>query len=198
MGIDMHRVLKMYSDRAIQYLKGHSPTTIYEFQRVHALCMNKILSSFRLCRCMSVQEAEAWGRISPPGSMRISSDLSGLLNPSLLETMWTGESRKNPVILKWFSFDRPYLFKKYNVNENGIREGQEFLMTLPLTFEIKAALIKRLLADVSVQALPSEMKANSCRGKVEGGTLTLGISLPLIERISGHLTIEKLGHRLFI
>lgn len=71
-------------------------------------------------------------------------------------------------------------------------------MTIPLTFEVKAALIKRLLADVNVHGIPEEMRANACRGKNEGGTLTLGIPLSLLERMSSYLSIESLGRRIFI
>ncbi|HEY3983570.1 hypothetical protein [Cedecea sp.] len=187
-----------YKDLVIKNLKQTSPTTIYEFQRIHSLCVNRILTATRLCRCMSALEAAAWDKVSLPGSKRMSSNLSGLLNPILMETMRASESEYKPVILKWFSFDHPYLFKKYNVNEADMREGQEYLMVLPIGFEVKAALIKRLLPDVSMKGISQQIRADACRGKVEGGTVTLGIPLSLLERISSQLSIERLGHRILL
>lgn len=186
-----------YIDLAVSQLKQTSPMLIPEFQRQQSMCVARVWAASRLCRFMSAQEAAAWGQLSPSGG-RMNSDMSGLLNPHLLETMLAGESERKPIILKWFSFDRPYLFHKYNINEVGVREGQEYLMTLPIGFEVKAALVKRLLPDLPMNGLSKELRAGACRGKNEGGTITIGIPLQLLEKLSSRLSIERLGGRIFL
>jgi hypothetical protein len=70
---------------------------------------------------------------------------------------------------KWFTFDRPYLFTRQQINVRGEREGQGFLMAIPLTHELKDTLIKKMLPDVNLQGIPDALKTDSCRWKVEGG-----------------------------
>jgi hypothetical protein len=97
---------------------------------------------------------------------------------------------------KWFTFDRPYLFNRQTINEPGGRDGQGFLMILTLGHELKNTLIKKMLPDVNLSGIPDALKSDSCRCKVEGGTVTIGISLPVLEKIAINMNIEHLGARL--
>ena len=44
--------------------------------------------------------------------------------------------------------------------------------------------------------VPQAMKTDSCRCKMEGRTITLGISLPVLEKMAINMNIEHLGGRI--
>lgn len=69
-------------------------------------------------------------------------------------------------------------------------------MVLPLGHEMKNTILKKLLPDVKLDGIPDHMKTDSCRCKVEGGTITLGISLPVLEKMAINMTVELLGARI--
>jgi hypothetical protein len=115
------------------------------------------------------------------------------MNPASMRQLFIGGGGYTS---KWFTFDRPYLFGRQKINQPGGREGQGFLMVLPLTHELKNTILKKLLPDVSLNGFPQEMKTGSCRCKVEGGTMTLGISQPVLEKIARNMNIEHIGARM--
>lgn len=174
-----------YFEEAIPILKRLRPTDIPEFQQKYSSGKAKILASDYLFRLMSVTEMAIWNKVAPQGS-------TGIQPPMMKLLFEDGGSYTS----KWFTFDRPYLFNRQTLNEEGGREGQGFLMTIPLNHEMKNTLIKKLLPDVNLQGLPDTLKKDSCRCKVEGGTITLGISLPVLEKIAINMSVEHLGGRL--
>jgi len=173
-----------FYDQAIAVLKSTRPSDIADFQTKYAAGKAKILASDHLFRLMSVEESKKWTLVSPPGTKEMS--------PSLMPKIFEGGGGYTS---KWFTFERPYVFTRQKINEPGGREGQGFLMTIILGHEMKNTLIKKLLPDVSLNGFSEELKANSCRCKVEGGTVTLGISLPVLEKMAINMEIEHLGGR---
>ncbi|MEO6563754.1 MAG: hypothetical protein ABIN99_12040 [Nitrosospira sp.] len=174
-----------YYERAIPHLKQVRPTDIPEFQEKYTAGKAKILSSKQLFRLMSKDEAETWSRVSKPNTTG--------MNPELIQTVFSGGGTYTS---KWFTFDRPYLFNRQTINQPGGRDGQGFLMILQLEHEMKNTIIKKLLPDVKLDGIPQNMKNDSCRCKVEGGTITLGLSLPVMKKMAVNMTIEHLGARL--
>jgi hypothetical protein len=174
-----------YYDEAIRYLKKARPEDIPEFQTKYQAGVAKILSAERLFRLMSPDEAKIWSQVSFPQSMG--------MDPELMKTLFVGGGGYTS---KWFTFDRPYLFGRQTINQHGGRDGQGLLMTLPLGHEMKNTILKKLLPDVKLDGLPDRLKSDSCRCKVEGGTITLGISLPVLEKMAINMTIEHLGGRI--
>ncbi len=114
------------------------------------------------------------------------------MNASLMRNLFVGAGGYTS---KWFTFDRPYLFGRQTINQPGGREGQGLLMVLPLGHAMKNTLLKKLLLDTILQGIPQNMKKDFCRCKVEGGTITLGISLPVLEKMAINMNIEHLGAR---
>jgi hypothetical protein len=174
-----------YYAEALKYLKATRPGDIPDFEMKYSVGKAKILGAERLFRLMSANEAEVWNGVSPANSEN--------MDPSLIKTVFVGGGGYTS---KWFTFDRPYLFNRQTINEPGGREGQGFLMVLTLGHEMKNTLLKKLLPDVRLDGIPQHMKTDSCRCKVEGGTVTLGISLPVLEKMAINMTIEHLGARL--
>jgi hypothetical protein len=174
-----------YYDEALTYLKQARPAAIPEFQTKYAAGKAKILSAENLFRLMSHEETEAWNRVSKPGETK--------MNPAMMQTLFHGGGGYTS---KWFTFDRPYLFNRQTINQPGGRDGQGFLLILALGHEMKNTLLKKLLPDVNLDGIPHHMKTDSCRCKVEGGTITLGISLPVLEKMAVNMTIEHLGARI--
>jgi hypothetical protein len=174
-----------YYDEAIPYLKATRPFDIPEFQTKYAAGKAKILASEHLFRLMSVEETKVWNKASPPNSHG--------MHPNVMASLFVGGGAYTS---KWFTFDRPYLFNRQTINEPGGREGQGFLMVILLNHEMKNTIVKKLLPDVKLDGLPQPMKTDSCRCKVEGGTITLGLSLPVLEKMAINMTIEQLGARL--
>jgi hypothetical protein len=174
-----------YYDEAVVYIKKLRPADMPEFESKFAAGKAKILGAEHLFRLMSPEESEVWNRVAPPGAKG--------MTPSLMQSLFVGGGGYTS---KWFTFDRPYLFNRQKLNEPGKREGQTFLMTLPLGHEMKNTLIKKLLPDVRLDGIPQHMKTDSCRCKVEGKTITLGISLPVLEKMAINMNIEHLGGRL--
>ena len=134
---------------------------------------------------MSQEEAALWNQVAPPNAEKMSREL--------MHSVFVGGGGYRS---KWFSFDRPYLFGRQAINQPGGREGQEVLMVIPLRFEVKDTLIKKLLPDTNLNGVSEELRDGSCRCKVEGKTITIGISLPVLERIAQNMTIQHLGGRL--
>ena len=174
-----------YYDEALPYIKQTRPSDIPEFQTKYAAGKAKILAAEHLFRLMSAEESQVWSRVAPAGTKG--------MTPSLMQSLFVGGGGYTS---KWFTFDRPYLFNRQTINEPGGRDGQTFLMTLPLGHEMKNTLIKKLLPDVRLDGIPQHMKTDSCRCKVEGGTITLGIALPVLEKMAINMSIEHLGGRL--
>jgi hypothetical protein len=134
---------------------------------------------------MSTEEATMWNRVAPPTATKMSA--------SLMQNLFVGGGSYTS---KWFTFDRPYLFGRQTINQPGGRDGQGLLMVLPLGHEMKNTLLKKLLPDTILHGIPQYMKIDSCRCKVEGGTITLGISLPVLEKMAINMNIEHLGARI--
>jgi hypothetical protein len=174
-----------YYEEALPILKRLRPTDVPEFQMKYSSGKAKILFSEYLFRLMLVDEAAIWNKVAPPGSIQ--------MQPAMMKTLFVGGGGYTS---KWFTFDRPYLFTRQKLNTPGGREGQGFLMTIPLGHEMKNTLIKKMLPDVSLQGLPEALKSDSCRCKVESGTITLGISMPVLEKIAINMSIEHLGGRI--
>lgn len=174
-----------YYDEALPYLKETRPEDIPEFQSKYAAGRDKILAAENLFRLMSEAEAKVWNEVAAPDTDKMESEL--------MHTLFQGGGGYTS---KWFTFDRPYLFNRQTINAPGGREGQGFLMVLPLKHEMKNTILKKLLPDVKLDGIPDHMKTDSCRCKVEGGTITLGISLPVLEKMAINMTIEHLGGRI--
>jgi hypothetical protein len=174
-----------YYDEALPYLKASRPHDIPDFQAKYNAGKAKILAAQQLFRLMSVEETRAWNRVAPPGATG--------MNPALMRTLFVGGGGYTS---KWFTFDRPYLFNRQTINVPGGRDGQQFLMVLALGHEMKNTLVKKLLPDVRLDGLPDVMKSDSCRCKVEGGTVTLGVSLPVLEKMAINMQVEQLGARM--
>jgi hypothetical protein len=172
-----------YYDEALDYMKGR-PDDIPGFQAKYAAGKDRILTAEHLFRLMSPEEAAIWNRVSPPNSTG--------MNPAQIGDVFIGGGG---YMTKWFTFDRPYLFGRQAINQPGGREGQGFLMVLRLGHEMKNTIIKKLLPDVKLDGIPQHMKDGSCRCKVEGGTITLGIPLPVLKKMAINMTIERLGAR---
>ncbi len=173
-----------YYDEAVTYLKRVRPADIPEFQMKYAAGKAKLLAAEQLFRLMSHDETQAWNLVSPPSATG--------MNPRLMNTLFKGGGGYTS---KWFTFDRPYLFNRQTLNQPGGRDGQGFVMILQLGYEMKNTLLKKMLPDVNLDGIPEHMKTDSCRCKVEGGTITLGISLPVLEKMAINMTIEHLGAR---
>lgn len=173
-----------YYDQAVTILKTARPKDIPEFQQKYAAGRTKILTANSLFRLMSHEESQAWSRVAKP-------DTTGMM-PVMMHTLFGGGGYTS----KWFTFDRPYRFNRQTINEPGGREGQGFLIVIPLNHEMKNTLVNKLLPDVSLAGLPDVLKSDSCRCKVEGGTITLGVSLPVLQKIATNMSIEHLGARL--
>ena len=178
-------LIMSYYEETIPYLKKVRPTDIPDFQTKYAAGKAKILAAQHLFRLMSPEEAQVWNRVSPPNATG--------MKPDMIETVFHGGGGYTS---KWFTFDRPYLFNRQTINEPGGREGQGFLMILQLGHEMKNTIIKKLLPDVSLDGIPQHMKHDSCRCKVEGGTVTLGLSLPIMQKMAINMKVEHLGARL--
>ncbi|MFM2027237.1 MAG: hypothetical protein RLZZ339_1954 [Cyanobacteriota bacterium] len=174
-----------YYDEAIKHLKLIRPDDIPNFQMRYQAGKSKILASERLFRLMSHDEAILWNRLSPPNAEG--------MPPELMHTLFMGGGGYTS---KWFTFDRPYLFGRQAINVPGGREGQGFLMILLLGFEMKNTILKKLLPDVRLAGLPDNLKDSSCRCKVEGGTITLGIPLLALEKMAKNMIVERLSARL--
>ncbi|HEY4358630.1 MAG TPA: hypothetical protein VGN16_22985 [Acidobacteriaceae bacterium] len=174
-----------YFDQAIPYLKKVRPKDIPEFQTKYSAAKAKILAANHLFRLMSPEEATVWNKVAPPGSDGIS--------PTMIPLLFAGGGGYTS---KWFTFDRPYLFNRQEINVPGGRDGQGMLLTIALGHEMKNTLLKKMLPDVSLQGIPEALKSDSCRCKVEGGTITIGISIPVLEKIAGNMQVEHLGARL--
>ncbi len=174
-----------YHDEAIRWLKAGHATRIPEFETVYAAGKKRIMEAQKLFRLMSPAEAAAWNCIAPVTNGRIS--------PASIHSLFVGGGGYTS---KWFTFDRPYLFGRQAINQPGGREGQGMLMIVDLNHEMKNTLIKKLLPDVPLHGIPQPVKAGSCRCKLEGGVVTLGISIPVLERIAINMHIEHLGMRI--
>ena len=174
-----------YHDEAIKQLKQSHPQNIPEFERVYAAGKAKILAAQHLFRLMSTEEATVWNRVAPPTATK--------MNASLMRNLFVGGGGYTS---KWFTFDRPYLFGRQTINQPGGRDGQGLLMVIPLRHEMKNTLLKKLLPDTILQGIPQHMKTDSCRCKVEGGTITLGIPLSVLEKMAINMNIEHLGGRI--
>ena len=174
-----------YYEEAINHLKMSHPQNIPVFERVYALGKAKILAAQHLFRLMSTEEAAVWNRVAPPTATK--------MNASLMRNLFIGGGGYTS---KWFTFDRPYLFGRQTINQPGEREGQGLLMVIPLGHEMKNTLLKKLLPDTILHGIPQHMKSDSCRCKVEGETITLGISLPVLEKMAINMNIELLGARI--
>jgi|GEM_PF-2730112 len=184
-----------YHDEAFVRLKKSNPAIITKFELRYQLGIQKLQNAIHLFRLMSYEETQSWKNLSTPGATGI--------NPTLIKRVFNPNASQ--YARKWFTFDRPYRFNRQIINQRsnnnrGIqntREGQEFLLVIPLSHSVKNTIIKKLLPDISLQGfLPAEMLKNSSRCKTEGGTVTLGLPLAVLERIARNLTIEKLGGRL--
>jgi hypothetical protein len=173
-----------YYDEAIELLKQNHPQTIPEFQRLYAVGRAKILAAQKLFRLMSPDEATVWNRVAPPTATN--------MNASLMRNLFVGGGYAR----KWFTFDRPYLFGRQTINQLGEREGQGLLMVILLGHEMKNTLLKKLLPDTNLQGIPEHMKTDSSRCKNEGGTITLGIPLPVLEKMAINMNIEHVGARI--
>ena len=174
-----------YHDEAIKQLKQSHPQNIPEFERVYAAGKAKILAAQRLFRLMSIEEARVWNRIAPPTATK--------MNASLMRYVFVGGGLYTST---WFAFDRPYLFSRQTINVHGGRDGQGLIMVIPLGHEMKNTLLKKLLPDMILQGISTHMKTDSCRCKVEGGTITLGIPLSVLEKMAINMNIEHLGGRI--
>ena len=174
-----------YRDEAINILKNSYPENIPEFELVYALGRAKILAAQYLFRLMSKEEAAEWDRVAPTASTK--------MDASLMRYLFLGDGI---YMSKWFAFDRPYLFGRQSVNKPGGRDGQCLLMVVPLTHEMKNTLLIKLMPHTILLGIPQHMKTDSCRCKVEGGTVTLGISLPVLEKMAVNMTIQHLGARI--
>ncbi|EHM46865.1 hypothetical protein [Hafnia alvei] len=172
-----------YYENALMALKQSRPHDVPEFEFKYRAAVSKLMTAEKLFRLMGPGEASLWNNIAPT--------LSHRADPDSFDTLFrTGAATYTP---SWFSFDRPYLFGRQKTNVPDNREGQTMLMVIAINYELRHALIKKMIPDVNLQGMPEELKINSCRCKVEGGVITLGISLPVLKKISSHLTIEHLG-----
>lgn len=174
-----------YYEEALVHLKKVRPNDIPDFQMKYAAGKAKILASEHLFRLLSVDEAKVW-------ASAVTAD-SAAMNPAMMQSLFVGGGGYTS---KWFTFDRPYLFNRQTINEPGGRDGQGFLMVMPLKHEMKNTLLKKMLPDVRLSGIPEQLKNDSCRCKVEGGTVTLGIALPVLEKMAINMTIERLGARI--
>ncbi|MFI8384884.1 hypothetical protein [Pseudomonas sp. NPDC079086] len=173
-----------YREEAIKILLKSYPEKVPEFKRVYDLGRAKILAAQYLFRLMSKEKAAEWSRVAPP--------ISKKMDASLMRYLFVGGGGYTS---KWFTFDRPYLFRRQTINQLGGREGQGLLMVIPLEHEMKNTLIKKL-PDTNLEGVPQHMKTDSCRCKVEGGTITLVISLPVLEKMAINMSIAHLGARI--
>ena len=143
-----------YYDEAVVYIKKLRPADMPEFESKFAAGKAKILGAEHLFRLMSPEESEVWNRVAPPGAKG--------MTPSLMQSLFVGGGGYTS---KWFTFDRPYLFNRQKLNEPGKREGQTFLMTLPLgqPVSVKAGDVVQVSfayrAGGQIQSLQSAMRA---------------------------------------
>ena len=183
-----------YHDKALPYLKKSNPCEIGIFEKKYKQGVNKIMSATHIFRLMSFEESQSWNKLSAPDSTGV--------KPTLIKLVFNPDTSQYH--RKWFTFDRPYRFSRQTINQRdtpkkniaNTREGQEFLMVISLSYPLKHTIIKKMLPDVTLRGLPKNMLKDSSRCKIEGGTITLGLSLAVLEKIAINLTIEKLGGRL--
>ncbi len=173
-----------YYDEALVLLKRKRPEAVLDFQTKYAAGKAKISAATQLFRVMSHAETLIWNKISPPGSTA--------MDPVLMKTLIGGGSYTSI----WFTFDRPYVFNRQAINDPKNREGQHFVMVMTLRHQMKTILIDTMIPDVSLKGIKEDIKKGSCRCKVEGGTITLGLSLPVLEQMALSMTIEHLGGHL--
>ena len=173
-----------YYEEALVSLNQTRPEAVADFRTRYAAGKAKIAKANQLFRLMSYEETQIWNKISPPGATQ--------MNAVLMKTLFQG-SRYNS---SWFTFDRPYVFNRQAINDPKNREGQTFVMVLNLAQNMKIILIGNMLPDVSLKGIPADIKKGSCRCKDEGGVITLGIPLPVLEQMASNMTIEHLGGHL--
>ncbi len=173
-----------YYDEALALLEQSRPEAVADFRLKYLAGKAKIAGANQLFRVMSYEEMQVWNKIAPPGSTA--------MNAALMETLFVG-TRYNST---WLTFDRPYVFNRQAVNEPQNREGQQFVMVLNLRNQTKEILTNTMIPDVSLQGISQAIRKGSCRCKVEGGTITLGLPLPVLKQMAPNTTIEKLGGHL--
>jgi len=173
-----------YYDQALVLLNYRDDwQQMAEFNRLYASGKEKIMASDYLIRLMSKEESICWNEVAPIGAA---------FQPERIANLFGAGGD----LFKWFAFDRPYLFSRQTVNVVGGREGQGFVMVIPLKHEMKNTLIKKLLPASGLGGLPREMVVNSCRCKKEGSTITLGIPKSILEKMSINMSIERIGARI--